>query len=338
LKPIPRAWILTLTIFLLASHLLACQPALTPPAAVTLPQAGIPPVKILGQRQYAVHQRLSIINKGPGEPQKQTLWVALIHDFAPYQSVQSMQVSPKAYTPVTDEYGNQYAEFDFSHQAAGTTQTVTIDYKVTVYEVGYDLSACQGSLPDAFNQPELHIESANPQIVALARQLSQGKSTPCQQVRAFYDYIGDTLVYTFNGASWGAQAALGPMGADCTEYSDLLAALSRANGIPARYFEGLLYLDSFTRPLAATEHAWADVYLPSAGWAAMDPTLGRTLVNRDKSFAHYTPDHIILTLGANPSVLRGSSYWTNLYWPGNSTQIQVSGDWQIERLDGGGTN
>jgi transglutaminase-like putative cysteine protease len=149
-------------------------------------------------------------------------------------------------------------------------------------------------------------------------------------VRAFYDYIGENLVYTYNGANWGAQAALGPMGADCTEYSDLLVALSRASRIPARYFDGLLYLDNSTTSLAQTVHAWPDVYLPSAGWVAMDPTLGRSLINRDMYFAHYTPDHIIVTMGVNPSVLRGGSYWTHLYWPGNSTKIQVSGDWKIE--------
>ncbi len=241
-----------------------------------------------------------------------------------------MEVSPKDYQSVVDEYGNHYAEFDFSGQPAGTSQTVQIDYRVSVNELAYDLSGCQGSLPDEFTQPELHIESANPQIVALASKLSSGKNTVCQRVRAFYDYIGDTLVYTYNGANWGAQAALGPMGADCTEYTDLLVALSRAQGIPARYFEGLLVLDQTTGALARLEHAWPDVFMPKIGWVPLDPTLGRELVNRNKYFAHYTPDHIIVTLGTNPSVLRGGDYWTHLYWPGNSTTIQVSGDWKIQ--------
>jgi transglutaminase-like putative cysteine protease len=234
---------------------------------------------------------------------------------------------------VIDEYGNQYAEFDFSNQPAGTTQTIKIDYRVAVNEMAYDLSVCQGKLPHEFTQPEIHIESANPQIVALAKKLSRDQRTVCQQVRAFYDYVGKELVYTPNGANWGAQAALGPMGADCTEYAALLAALSRVQGIPARYFEGLLYLDKQTNAFASIEHAWPDVYMPNAGWVALDPTLGRTLVNRDTYFAHYTPDHIIVTMGANPSVLRGSSYWTHLYWPGNSTRIQVSGEWKIEPVD-----
>jgi transglutaminase-like putative cysteine protease len=292
---------------------------------------------IVGQRQYVVHQQVALVNAGPGQPEKQNIWVALIRDFPPYQQVRSMEILPKDYTLVIDEYGNHYAEFDFSKQAAGTTQTVIIDYRVAVNEIAYDLSVCQGTLPVDFTQPEIHIESANPQIVALARQLSQEKDTACQQVRAFYDYVGDKLVYTDNGQNWGAQAALGPMGSDCTEYAALLSALSRARGIPARYFEGLLYQDKGTNASVKVEHAWPDVYLPAIGWVALDPTLGRTPIKRDTYFAHYTPDHIIVTLGASPSVLRGSSYWTHLYWPGNSTKIQVSGAWKIE-LDKTGSN
>jgi transglutaminase-like putative cysteine protease len=280
-----------------------------------------------------VQQQVSLINEGPGQPEKQNIWVALIGDFPPYQEIRSMEVSPNAYKLVVDEYGNHYAEFDFSKQPTGTTQTIKIDYRVTVNELTYDLSSCQGELPQDFIQPELHIESANPQITAQARRLAQGKGSVCQQVQAFYDYIGNELVYTYNGLNWGAQAALGPMGADCTEYSDLLVALSRAQGIPARYFEGLLYLDKDTDALAKIEHAWPDTYMPAIGWVASDPTLGRPPVNRDTYFAHYTPDHIIVTMGANPSVLRGGSYWTHLYWPGDSTRIRVTGDWKIEPID-----
>jgi transglutaminase-like putative cysteine protease len=313
-----------------AAFLLAgCQPHAAGPANPSGTTPGVDGT-VLSQRVYAVHQQITLVNKGPGQPQKQNIWVALIRTFPPYQTVQSMQVSPAKYTTVTDEYGNQYAEFDFSGQPAGTTQTVQIDYQVTVNELTYNLSDCRGALLNEFIQPELHIESANPQIVALAGKLSPGNATACQQVRAFYDYIGNTLVYTYNGANWGAQAALGPMGADCTEYSDLLVALSRARSIPARYFEGILYLDKSTAALAQIDHAWPDVYLPNVGWVALDPTLGRSLVDRDTYFAHYTPDHIIVTMGVNPSVLRGGDYWTTLYWPGTSSNIQTSGNWKID--------
>ena len=286
-------------------------------------------IKAPNQREYTVHQQVSLVNEGPGVPEKQNIWIALIGDFPPYQTVKSTKIGPNNYTVVVDEYGNHYAEFDFSGQPAGTTQTVKLDYEVVVNELTYDLANCQGKLLGDFIQPELHIESANPQVMALASKLSQGGGTVCQQVRAFYDYIAEHLTYTPNGANWGAQAALGPMGADCTEYTSLMVALSRSQGIPARYFEGLLYVDK-TDDTTEIEHAWPDVYLPKAGWTGLDPTLGRVPANRDMYFAHYTPDHIIVTLGANPSVLRGSNYWTHLYWPGNITNIRVDGQWQVE--------
>lgn len=292
-----------------------------------------PLVTILGQHKYEVHQRLTLINEGTGQPEKQNLWVALIRDFPPYQEVTSIKVSPGNYELITDEYGNQYAEFDFSGQPAGTTETMQIDYQVVVNELAYDLSDCEGELLNDFVQPELHIESANPQIVALASELSQGKKTTCQQVRAFYDYIGDELVYTYNGKNWGAQATLGTMGSDCTEYTDLLVALSRSQSIPARYFEGLLVLNPDTEASARLEHAWPDVYIPEVGWMALDPTLGRSPLDRDNYFAHYTPQHIIIAVGANPSTLRGSSYWTHIYWPGDSTQIRIEAEeWQIKQM------
>jgi transglutaminase-like putative cysteine protease len=208
-------------------------------------------------------------------------------------------------------------------------------YEVAVDELAYELGACQGELPEGFTGPELHVEAANPQVVALARELSRGKKTTCEQVRAFYDHAGDKLVYTYNRQDWGAQATFGLMGADCSEYASLVMALSRAEGIPARYYEGLLYLEETEREagLAGTEHAWLEVYLPGSGWVAMDPTLGRAPFYRERHFAHYTPNHIIVTTGRNPSTLRGASYWSHLYWPGDSTTIRVNGQWEIELVE-----
>jgi transglutaminase-like putative cysteine protease len=125
------------------------------------------------------------------------------------------------------------------------------------------------------------------------------------------------------------------MGSDCTEYTSLLIALSRSQGIPARYFGGLLYPEKETKDLASIEHAWADVYMPGIGWVAIDPTLGRSSILREDYFAHHTPTHIIVTLGVNPSTLRGGNYWTHIYWPGDSTRIRVTGEWKIERIDKG---
>ena len=312
---------------------------LTACSSTTTMQDGISSsVKVVKTQIYEIKQTITLVNTGNRKPEKQNLWVALIHDFPPYQSVTSRDISSTKYTLITDEYGNQYAEFDLSNHPPGTTIEVKILYKVSVNELVYDLSTCTGHLPDEFTQPELHIESANPQIISLASKLSKGKRTVCEQVRAFYDYAGDELHYAYNRQDWGAQATFGLMGSDCSEYASLVIALSRAEGIPARYYEGLLYLEEKggdkDQQIAQTEHAWMDAYLPGIGWTAMDPTMGRWVANREFYFAHYTPDHIIVTTGRNPSTLRGASYWTHIYWPGNSTTIRIpKAEWEITPLE-----
>ena len=297
-----------------------------------------PPAKVISTQQYTIRQTISLVNAGDHKPAKQNLWVALIHDIPPYQEVVSRTISPNKYALSTDEYGNQYAEFDLSEHAAGATISIEILYEVSVNEIVYDLTSCEGELPGEFTQPELHIESANKQIISLAMELSKGKKTTCEQVRAFYDYAGDELIYSYNQNDWGAQATFGLMGADCTEYASLMIALSRAEGIPARYYEGLLYLEErggdVDDEIARTEHAWLDVYLPGIGWASMDPTMGRWKINRETYFSHHLSNHIIVTTGRNPSTLRGASYWSHLYWPGNITTIRIAdAEWDIKPID-----
>ncbi len=301
-----------------------------PNMVTPLPNTAPTSIHIVSSQKYKIHQHISLVNEGDRSPDKQNLWVALIRDVSPYQKILSRQISPDTYTLVTDEYNNEYAEFNFSNHPAKTTILVDIDYEVAVNEITYDLSTCEGNLPIEYTQPELHIESANPQIQLLSANLSKHKKTICDQVQAFYNYVGDELTYTYNHNDWGAQAAMNYMGADCTEYSDLMIALSRAAGIPARYYEGLLYLEDTNTEIAKTQHAWLDVYLPGIGWAAMDPTLGRLPVSRDRYFANHTANHIIVTIGRNPSTLRGANYWTHLYWPGDSTIIKVQNpEWMI---------
>ena len=288
---------------------------------------------ILDIAEYEIEQRIKLVNRGPGSPSKQNLWVALINDIFPYQEVLQKEINPGDYTLIIDEYSNQIAEFDFSDMPPESEIEVQINYRVRVNQLEFDLSGCQGELPDFFTQPELHVESQNPQILQISNQLSQSKQTACEQVRAFYDYVGDNLVYSYNGGNWGAQAALGEMGADCTEFSSLMMALSRAAGIPARYIEGLSYTPAGEQTLARQEHAWLEVYLPGIGWTPMDPTLGRSSITREQYFAKLPADHIIVTRGRNPSALRGGSYWTYLYWPGNSAEIKIDeGKWEINPI------
>lgn len=312
--------------------LLSLLAACASPTVVATDAGPNPEGVSLGEsRRYLVRQRLNLSNIGTGQPEKQNLWVGLIRDLQPYQQVQRREITPDSYVLLRDEYGNLYAEFDLSRHAPGETLELTIETEVEVFEVRYSWSQCDGELVDEFTRAELHIESANPQIVSLSRELAAGKQTVCEQARAFYDYVAENLVYSTNEDDWGAQATFGAMGADCSEYASLMIALSRAAGIPARYTTGLRYLEADEDSKIPFEHAWLEVYFPAVGWVSMDPTLGRSPINRDNYFAYFIPDRIVVTQGRNPSTLRGANYWSHLYWPGSSTTIDVEyATWEID--------
>jgi len=83
----------------------------------------------------------------------------------------------------------------------------------------------------------------------------------------------------------------------CRDFALLMMEAARSQGLAARFVTGYLYDPALEgQPAlrgAGTTHAWAQVYLPGAGWIAFDPTNGavgsrsliRVAVARDPSQA-----------------------------------------------------
>lgn len=66
----------------------------------------------------------------------------------------------------------------------------------------------------------------------------------------------------------------------CRDFAELFVTTSRQLGLAARFVSGYLYepppppgASAFNRA-AGSMHAWAEVYLPGAGWRGFDPTNG----------------------------------------------------------------
>ncbi len=80
----------------------------------------------------------------------------------------------------------------------------------------------------------------------------------------------------------------------CQDFAHLLLGVARMRGLPARYVSGYMVQESAEGPDARLEeviggqasHAWAEVYLPHAGWAGLDPTLGKPVSLRHVRVAY----------------------------------------------------
>jgi transglutaminase-like putative cysteine protease len=187
---------------------------------------------------------------------------------------------------------------------------------------------------DEYLDPDTFIESNEPEIVSLATELGEGMTTACEQSRAFYDYVGDSMSYIgYNPDDMGALISCQTLEGDCTDFADFLIALNRAAGIPARFLEGVTCCTAGDQYVPGdVKHDWLEVYLPSSGWVQMDPTWGRGEADRDTYFAGMTPDHIIITQGRNLSVLGNYHYWYYTYRPG-SAQINAEEFFSIVEVE-----
>lgn len=87
--------------------------------------------------------------------------------------------------------------------------------------------------------------------------------------------IHQTMLYQLREAP-GVQTASETLACgtgSCRDFAYLLMEAARCLGLAARFVSGYLHAAPSAVNFGAT-HAWAEVYLPGAGWKGFDPTLG----------------------------------------------------------------
>jgi transglutaminase-like putative cysteine protease len=70
-----------------------------------------------------------------------------------------------------------------------------------------------------------------------------------------------------------AEQTLSSATGSCRDFAALFMVVARYLGFAARFVSGYLHAPASTDSWGAT-HAWAEVYLPGAGWKGFDPTIG----------------------------------------------------------------
>lgn len=60
----------------------------------------------------------------------------------------------------------------------------------------------------------------------------------------------------------------------CRDFANLFMEAARHLGLAARFVSGYLYAEPSADNYGST-HAWAEVFLPGAGWKGFDPTIGK---------------------------------------------------------------
>ena len=124
----------------------------------------------------------------------------------------------------------------------------------------------------------------HPRIKELAKSLRAELPTKASErtlAESLSTYVANKIRYELVGTKTVLAILDDPVG-DCTEYSQLLVTLARANGLPAREVSGFIYYqDDPNSPNLGQfgGHAWVEIYIDGR-WQHMDPTAGEVSPNK----------------------------------------------------------
>lgn len=202
------------------------------------------------------------------------------------------RIDPQPSTTHLDEDGNILAGFKLSpHQRI----TVKTEVAVRVKFLEYDLStqktksALPADLVTRYTQPTANWPTTGP-VADQAAKLVKPDRPVVDNVEAVYRFVIEKLSYNdakikFNVRQGATKALADPTNAVCLEYADLMIAMLRSQGIPARMPVGYAYSGSLkpSDTVSDSLHAWVEAYVPGIGWMTLDPTWGEKFDQFGKS-------------------------------------------------------
>lgn len=149
--------------------------------------------------------------------------------------------------------------------------------EVTVFALRPDSGDSNPETPDdpggdEYLRSNHFVQSDNPTIAAMAEKVAGRIEDPWQAALALEQHVHRVITNRDYTQAFATAAEVVETGAgDCTEHAVLLAALTRARGIPSRVAIGLVYMPSHQ---AFGYHMWNEVRIKER-WIPIDATLAR---------------------------------------------------------------
>ena len=119
----------------------------------------------------------------------------------------------------------------------------------------------------------------DPSAVELAQEALAGSSNNALSFTfQLIEIIQDRVKYTkrHTGPAWPASRTLRERVGSCRDLAMLMVEACRSMGIPSRFVSGYHFENPLPNQLDL--HAWAELYIPGAGWRGFDPS-GKGLID-----------------------------------------------------------
>jgi transglutaminase-like putative cysteine protease len=134
---------------------------------------------------------------------------------------------------------------------------------------------------ESFLRPTEIIDWQHPSVLAKSREMASGAGNPVEIARRCFEWVRDEIQHSSdfhrNPVTCAASQVLKEGTGYCYAKSHLLAALLRANGIPAGFCYQRLSIDDKGAPYCL--HGLNAIHLPESGWYRIDARGNKPGVN-----------------------------------------------------------
>lgn len=191
------------------------------------------------------------------------------------QTVEIEEISNPDYFLEKDKYGNRKVNMFWKNPSS------VVDFKVkTSVSTTRRNSGNFYNIGD-FSKPTELIQSTDPDIKALAENLTIGRKTDFEKIATLTKWVNENIEYdlTYSDVNLSATTVLHHRKGVCDEFSTLLLSMVRSIGYQSSYVVGYAYGKGYTfseGDFAA--HGWTEIYTPS-GSILSDPTWGEIPVD-----------------------------------------------------------
>ena len=187
-----------------------------------------------------------------------------------WQELKSFEASEQ-HTLSSDGFGNKLLNLNFGLPHIGSNDySISMTVKLQKRKILPREGSYSGN--SLFTQPTTYVESNDPEIIALAKEITEGSESTYDEFLKITRWVNKNVEYsqqlwnTTEGAVWTNNNRVGA----CDEYSHLEIALLRARGIPARYVHGVA--PSSDKLTGWQRHSWVEAWIGE--WIPVDPTWG----------------------------------------------------------------
>lgn len=184
-----------------------------------------------------------------------------------------------------DVFGNFIARVDFDGPMESMTLTVRLravlssydpfNVRIDDYAQNFPFSYSADLRKDLLSY--LEVIDQGPELAAFVAQLN----VPNQDILGFLVSLNNriyaqvTYIKREQEGVWTSEQTLGYGTGSCRDSAWLLVQVMRHLGLASRFVSGYLVQSNANgQPISVDLHAWAEVFIPGAGWIGLDTTSG----------------------------------------------------------------